>query len=131
MKYDSTTEVAIAIETVSQKFEAAMAAGSAPRLTAIYTAEGQLLPPNNPMIKGHDNIQAYWESVLAMGIATADLETIELDELGDTAVEVGLFVMKDHDGALVDTGKYIVIWKKENGQWKYHRDIWSSSNAAS
>ncbi len=28
----------------------------------------------------------------------------------------------------VDKGKYIVVWKKENGDWKVWRDIWNSDN---
>ena len=27
----------------------------------------------------------------------------------------------------MDSGKFIVIWKQEGGQWKLHRDIWNSS----
>lgn len=130
MTYTSTSEAAIAIEAVNQRFEAAMVAGSASGLTAIYTADGKLLPPNTPIIQGHDNIHAYWESILEQGIGSADLETLELDELGETAIEVGSFVMKTTEGSLADTGKYVVVWKKEQGQWKYHRDIWSSSDQA-
>lgn len=128
--YNPTSETAIAIEAVNQELEAAMAAGSASRLTAIYTAKGQLLPPNTPIIQGHDNIHAYWEAVVDQGIGEAELETIELDELGETAIEIGLFVMKTTEGSIADTGKYLIVWKKEQGTWKYHRDIWSSSNAA-
>ncbi len=131
MNYDATSENAIAIEAINQELEAAMAAGSASRLTAIYTKDGQLLPPNSPIIQGYDNIHAYWESVFAMGIGGADLETIELTELGDIAIEIGEFVMKTTQGSLADIGKYLIVWKKEQGQWKYHRDIWTSSQDAS
>jgi hypothetical protein len=31
------------------------------------------------------------------------------------------------DGKVLDKGKYIVIWKKEDGTWKLHRDIWTTS----
>jgi hypothetical protein len=32
---------------------------------------------------------------------------------------------------VLDQGKYIVIWKREKGQWKLHRDIFNSSVPAS
>jgi ketosteroid isomerase-like protein len=35
--------------------------------------------------------------------------------------------MKVEGGKVVDRGKYIVIWKREQGQWKLHRDIWNTS----
>jgi hypothetical protein len=25
-----------------------------------------------------------------------------------------------------DTGKYIVVWKRQDGVWKLHADIWNS-----
>jgi ketosteroid isomerase-like protein len=31
------------------------------------------------------------------------------------------------DMRALDKGKYIVIWKQEDGQWKLHRDIFNSS----
>jgi len=33
-------------------------------------------------------------------------------------------------GYVLDKGKYIVIWKQEEGQWKLHRDIFNSSMPA-
>lgn len=130
MRYDSTSETAISIKAMNQNFESAMAKRSASSLATIYTAEGQLFPPNNTIIREPNEIQAYWENMLDQGIGDIELLTIELDELGDTAIEVGLFVMKTTKGWLADTGKYLIIWKKELGQWKYHRNFWSSSNPA-
>jgi ketosteroid isomerase-like protein len=39
------------------------------------------------------------------------------------------WTLKGKDGAELDHGKYVVIWKKEAGGWKLHRDIWNSSQA--
>jgi hypothetical protein len=30
------------------------------------------------------------------------------------------------DGTTIDTVQYVVIWKQEDGRWKWHRDIWNS-----
>jgi len=30
----------------------------------------------------------------------------------------------------VTDGKYVVIWKRDGGQWKIHRDIWNTSMPA-
>jgi len=27
----------------------------------------------------------------------------------------------------VTNGKYVVIWKRDGGQWRIHRDIWNTS----
>ena len=66
-----------------------------------------------------------------MGIASVQLKTVELDELGAAANELGEFVLKTADGTVADSGKYIVVWKQENGNWRWHHDIWNSSTPPS
>ena len=65
-----------------------------------------------------------------MGVATATLETVELDDHGDTAIEEGRFTLAGADGEVIDRGKYIVVWKNDGGTWKLHKDIWNSSQPA-
>jgi hypothetical protein len=42
---------------------------------------------------------------------------------------MGQYTLRGAGGAgdLIDRGKYIVIWKLIQGEWKLHRDIWNSS----
>jgi hypothetical protein len=35
--------------------------------------------------------------------------------------------MGDGKGHVIDKGKYVEIWKKENGEWKIYADIWNTS----
>ncbi|MFN2131069.1 MAG: YybH family protein, partial [Anaerolineae bacterium] len=72
-------------------------------------------------------IQAFWQAVLDAGIKEARLEIREVEAHGDTAIEVGEYTLHGEGGAELDAGKYIVIWKREGGQWKLHRDIFNSS----
>lgn len=118
-----------AIALVNKEFGDAMRAGSASRLASIYSSEGQLLPPNNPIVSGAEGIESYWQGAIDMGITDANLKTEELDFQGNTVIEVGSFILKQGEN-VADIGKYIVIWKNENGEWKYHHDIWNSDNAA-
>jgi uncharacterized protein (TIGR02246 family) len=124
-----SSDTSDAIEVTNQQFEAAFDRSDAAALAALYTREGQLLPPNSEIVSGTDAIQAFWQGAMDMGIKEAALETIELDEHGDTAVEVGRYTLNGVDGQLIDKGKYIVIWKHEDEQWKLHRDMWSSSTS--
>ena len=62
-----------------------------------------------------------------MGIKSAKLETIEVEGHGDTAIDVGKYTLRGESGNVLDRGKYLVIWKQLAGQWKLHRDIWTSS----
>jgi ketosteroid isomerase-like protein len=118
------------IDRTNGAFAEAFRRGNGAGLGAVYSADAAILPPNAEPRRGKPEIQAFWQSALDMGVAAADLETVEFEEMGDTAWEVGKFSLKAKDGRLLDHGKYIVIWKREHGAWKWHRDIWNSSRPA-
>jgi hypothetical protein len=49
---------------------------------------------------------------------------------GDSAYEVGKYTLGGEGGQVMNQGKYIVIWKKQGGEWKLYRDIWNTSMPA-
>lgn len=85
------------------------------------------MPPNSQIIQGTAAIEGFWKEVMGMGIAKVDLQTTEVQAGADFAVETGKALLYTADGQQVDDSKFIVWWKKDNGQWKLHRDIWNSS----
>lgn len=52
---------------------------------------------------------------------------MEVQVLGDMAVEVGSYVATGADGSHADHGKYIAVWKNVGGEWKIVQDIFNSS----
>jgi len=38
-----------------------------------------------------------------------------------------LTIQPEEGDAISDNGKYVEIWKRENGSWKMDVDIWNSS----
>ena len=61
-----------------------------------------------------------------MGIRNIKLNTEEVSG-GETAVvETGSYELFADNNVSIDKGKFIVLWKKENGKWKMHRDIYNS-----
>ena len=116
-----------AIAAGNERFMAAFARQDAAAVAELYTENAKLLPPNSNILEGRAAIQAFWQAVMGMGIASAQLEIQEVDAVGDTAVEVSLFTLYTADGTVADYGKYIVVWKRVNGQWFLHRDIFNTS----
>lgn len=104
-------------------------AGDAAGVAALYTAEGELLPPGADAVVGQEAIEGFWTMVMGMGIASARLETVELDDQGDTAIEIGRYTLSTAGGEVADEGKYLVVWKNRDGEWKLHRDIWNTSRS--
>ena len=115
-----------AIEAANKKFVAAFAKGDAAGVAAAYSADANAFPPNAPIIKGRAGIQKMWQDVINSGIASVSLATTEVESAGNIAYESGTYEMKTKDGKVADRGKYCVVWKKANGQWMLHRDIWST-----
>ncbi len=116
-----------AIRAANDRFMDAFNNGDTESVAGLYTAEGQVLPPGGDVITGKAGIQVFWQALVEMGIKSAKLETLELNEYTDTAVEVGKYTLGGEDDQVLDQGKYIVIWRQEDGQWKLHRDIFNTS----
>ncbi len=125
------TEISEAIKAANDQFMTVFKKGDAEGIANLYTENGQVLPPNSGFLTGKDAIQAVWQSIFDMGVKEIKLDIVELDEQGDTAIEISNFTLYDEQGQEVNQGKYIVIWKLQNGQWKLHRDIFNSSMPAS
>lgn len=107
-------ELAIAITAANRNFRETFARADAEGMGRLYTNNGQLLPTNSDFLTGIAAIQAFWQAVMNMGIKTAELETVELEAHGDTAIEVGRYTLGGEDNQVLDKGKYVVIWKQEN-----------------
>jgi len=118
------------IAAANENFMAAFSSGDAAGVAALYTEDGQVLPPNADVVTGQKAIKRFWQAVMDMGITEVKLEIVEVGDHGDTAIEVSTFELLIKTGDVVDNGKYIVIWKKEDGRWKLHRDIFNSSMPA-
>jgi uncharacterized protein (TIGR02246 family) len=123
----TSTEVRDAIVAANANFKTTFKAGDAAGMAALYTENGQLLPPNSDFVTGRPALQTFWQAIMDMGIKEAGLETVEVESHGDTAIEVGKYTLMGEGGQVLDNGKYIVIWKQEDGQWKLHRDIFNTS----
>ena len=118
------------IEEANGKFAALLAKGDAAGLAAMYAAGGQLVPPNGDFVSGAPDIQKFWQGVMDAGIKSAKLTTLDVTVRGNVAAETGKYDMNGADGKALDSGKYIVVWKREGGRWKLYRDMWNTSMPA-
>lgn len=119
-----------AIASAVQTFADAFKRGDVAAVVALYATDATLLPPDNPMMKGTDAIQTFWQGAMNMGIREATLDTLEVEVRDDLAYEVGRFEMtvQPEGGERAQlTGKYVVIWKHEGDGWRMHVDIWNNN----
>jgi ketosteroid isomerase-like protein len=110
------------IEAADKEICSLLSKGDSVSAANMYSSDGKLMVNNMPSITGKENIASFWGGFTKMG---ADISLTTLEIWGDENFisEEGLFEIKLKDGKVADKGKYIVLWKKEEGKWKIHRDI--------
>jgi ketosteroid isomerase-like protein len=113
-----------AIENASRKFNETYNKGDAVGLAAMYASGARVLPPNAVAILNDQGILDMWRSFINSG-AKFSIATTFVEGRGDLAYEVGTYAITAADGGQ-DTGKFVVVWKRQNGAWKIAADIWNS-----
>ena len=114
------------IEAANQEITQFMAKGDSVGLAAAYSTDGALMLNNMPSVKGKENLTKVWGGFMNAGIGGIELNTLEVWGDENFITEEGLFTTKSKEGAQLDKGKYLVVWKKEDGKWKLHRDLSNS-----
>jgi ketosteroid isomerase-like protein len=93
-------------------------------LAQVYTQDAAILPPGGDIITGLEKIKQFWFAASeSLKITSARLNPHEVQVAGDFAYEVARGEVGTENGPVPI--KYIVIWKMEDGTWKWHRDIWN------
>ncbi len=116
-----------AIAELHQKFSDAFSKGDSAAFSSLYHSQGMLLPPNSETVSGLDKIASFGSGAFKMGVTGLALNPSEIWGNQDVIVVTGAYDLKGKDGATIDKGKFIELWKDENGQWKLFRDIWNTS----
>jgi ketosteroid isomerase-like protein len=94
-------------------------------LDHVYTPDAQILPPGADMIQGVAAIKNFWQqAILGLDVQDASLVTVTAEPAGDTVVEIGRAALSLKGGQVVPV-KYVVHWKRHDGAWKWHTDIWN------
>lgn len=107
--------------------EDVLLSGDADRISDLYASDGQLLPPGSDFVTGRADIVDYWQAFGEAGVAALGIETLEVEDYGDTASRVGRATLTDADGGVLDEMKFIELWKREDGEWRISRDIFNSN----
>jgi ketosteroid isomerase-like protein len=118
------------IDGANQRFEELFNGGDAAGAAReVYTRDARILPPGAAMVQGRDSIAEFWTvAVQQMGIRHVELSTIDLQPLGEQAIEIGRahLTLSSGDEA---SAKYVVVWKQEDGRWRWDVDIWNMDGA--
>ncbi len=111
-------------------FGEAFRRGDAAAVAELYTADALLLPPNSEKIYGKNRINEFWAGAIKMGATDVTLTSVHVFLMGHYTCEIGqynLTIEPQNVPTIEDKGKYLVIWKEQDGNWKLHIDIWNTN----
>lgn len=119
-----------AIRDINRRMEQAVATKNAAVVAELYATDAVFMPPNMPTARGQAAIRKQWDDMLQMPNASLSLSPMVIDVAasGDLANDVGTYTFSftGDQGRVTDRGKYIVRFKKVNGEWKIASDIFNS-----
>ena len=118
-----------AIEAVFEGLMNAINSGDAASAVSNFKEDGTILPPNQPMAIGRDNIQAFLQGMIDMGVQLK-VKTVKLEIIGDMAYRIGKYdlTMQPQEGVTIqDNGKLVQVFKREMNNWMLVAGIFNSS----
>jgi ketosteroid isomerase-like protein len=112
------------IAETNQKFMEAVDNGDSAMAATLYHSNAIIMPDNAEQVSGSDAILAFLGMMDNIGLKLVSTSVWGNE---DVVVEEGVYEVTDTSGNSLDHGKYIVLWKEQDGQWKLYRDIWCSN----
>ena len=114
------------IDSINAKFSEQIKNGDSTWAASQYGPDAEILLEKSEPIKGKD-ILSFWGGVSRSETKDWTFTTTDLQGDENFLIETGNYEIKDGNKKLADRGKYVVVWKKQNGEWKLYRDIGASS----
>lgn len=117
---------AAAIKAENARWAEAFGRGDYDAIGRLYTNDGTLLPPGGDKVTGGRAIAEYFTNGYAGSAPhTVSFSNYEFYGNDQAVTEVSDAEIRDHGGRLKYRGKQILIFLKQDGAWKLHRDIWN------
>jgi len=120
-------EAAIRAQTTS--WAKAYNGGDAKAVAALYAEDAVLLPPGAPAVSGRAAIQAFFTSEIAgskaAGVVFVLSPSTDAGASGKLGWESGTY-KATVKSAVVESGKFLSVYRKKDGKWLYIRDTWNA-----
>jgi len=110
----------------NQAFAGAIMNGDVEQAVAAYTDTACVIAPLAPNACGKEAITAFWTGVVESGITDVKLGTGEVGSSGDLAYVTGTLEVTDAEG-VTHASRYVLVFRKVDGEWKLHLDTWTPS----
>jgi ketosteroid isomerase-like protein len=108
------------IELRLRDYENYLRNGDSIALGHMYTEDAEIIPST----VGRDNIINVFGNMIKGGTTGSSFKTTKLWGNDQLLVEEGTGTWYHTDGTPLGSGRYLLVWKKDEGTWKILRDTW-------
>ncbi len=112
------------------RFTKAHVTGDAQLIDKMFTRDAKVLPPESAPVIGRAAIAKLTADYIAFGITEFTEETTDFYGNDDLLIDQGNYVMVYGKEKTVEKGKYVNVWRKEDGSWKIYSNIWNTNAPA-
>ena len=118
------------LNRLASEFATAFSAKDAAKVASFYAEDAVLMSPDAPLVKGRGSIEAHYREEFRVAFSNVQLKPMESVVAGTYAFEAGTSAAtRPGDGASrVETGKYVVIYKRVGNTWKIAYDIYNGDD---
>lgn len=114
----------------NNRFTKAHITGDTTFLNNIFTQDGKAFPPNSDAVTGRSAIAAGNSQWVNFDIKEFREETTAFYGNEDYLIDEGNYYLRYGKDNTIDKGKYLNVWKKEDGDWKIFTNMWNTSMPA-
>lgn len=125
----SLDAVKTAIAESNKTYGEGFAKGDSSLFISKYTKDGCIMPANAPKLCGAGAIAMFFKGAKNNGVQNISLTTDEVLGGPEVVVETGMYELLGAANKSLDKGKFVVVWKMEDGKWKMYRDIFTTNAA--
>ncbi|SEB15282.1 YybH family protein [Pedobacter hartonius] len=117
------------IALLNRQFSESLRKADAEAAAKVYTTDAKYMSPNLPAIQGRKNIEQFYNQVFVRNGLDLVLTTVEVWGDKNMVTEEGTYVFKANESVEL-VGKYLAIWKKEDGMWRIFRQCYNPDTPA-
>lgn len=110
------------IELRLREYETHLRNGDSISLGEMYMENAEIMPAT----AGRDDIIKVFSAMIKDSITNSSFKTVQVWGNDQLLVEEGTGTWAHVNGKVVGKGRYLLVWKKEDGEWKILRDTWFS-----
>jgi len=120
-------DISIILKNINE-FSKAYVNADYDKLTNFYSTDGKIFPIGADIKAGHEAIKKHWILPKGQSIQSHKVTPREIKIIDNYAYDYGYYsgVSVSKKGVTnTFKGKYVIVWRKDGGDWKIYLDIWN------